>query len=526
VGGFGLGKQALLEAWRHGGRPNGTVPIAGTSGPRQLPAYQVDIVPVGRFVSGTVSRRMNRFAKLAVLGAALALEDAGWEIPPRRNDIGLVLASGYGASKSTFDFLDSMIEGEGQYPSPTLFSNSVHSSAASHVSIVMELGGPCLTVSQFEMSPISALLTARDWLVEGRVEAVLFGAVDEICPVLGYCYDQFFGVSTSGPIEPFAWDKQTAVMGEGAAFLLLKRPQEGHPATAISGSHLDTKPQLPPVDHLLVLGADGHTCYARDYRRLSELAARCTVYTPLYGSLPGGQAFDVAIAALAMELESEQRPICSVKCDAQGNCGVIECCFGHRTMAVCWVCWEGPNAESACARAQESLPERWLDVLCGRAPHETALGLYFGSAYDWSDLHFSLASWQALYDYETIWGHRARRDWVRLEADLGVATGTEFSGERLVASGNFLAVYEFGAPQRSKFVPYVEAGVGLIYTDFQREGQAYRVNFNPVAGVGIRSRTTFLVLRLHHLSNGGLNDDNRGINSVVLGFGVYLGSER
>jgi len=331
VGGFGLGKQALLEALRRGGKPNGTVPVADASRPRQLPAYQVDIVPVGRFVSGAVSRRMNRFAKLAVLGAALALEDAGWEVPLRRNDIGLVLASGYGASKSTFDFLDSMIEGEGQYPSPTLFSNSVHSSAASHVSIVMELGGPCLTVSQFEMSPISALLTARDWLLEDRVEAVLFGAVDEICPVLGYCYDQFFGVSTSGPIEPFAWDKQTAVMGEGSAFLLLKRGREGHARYGYISEVTWTQSRslTRPADRLLVLGADGHTCFARDYRRLSEQAQRCTAYTPLYGSLPGGQAFDVAIAALATEREVERRRICSVKCDAQGNCGVIECCFGQ-----------------------------------------------------------------------------------------------------------------------------------------------------------------------------------------------------
>jgi 3-oxoacyl-[acyl-carrier-protein] synthase II len=332
VGGFGAGKQALLAALRHGGRPNGNVPVTGDGGPRQLPAYQVDIAPISRFVSGAVARRMNRFAKLAVLGAALALEDAGGDpIPPRRNDIGLVLASGYGASKSTFDFLDSMIDGEGQYPSPTLFSNSVHSSAASHVSIVLELGGPCLTVSQFEMSPISALLTARDWLLEGRVEAVLFGAVDEICPVLGYCYDQFFGVRACGPIEPFAWDKQTAVMGEGAAFLLLKRGGGGHPRYGYISDLAWTQSRafIPPVDHLLVLGADGHTCYAHDYRRLAELAARSTAHTPLYGSLPGGQAFDVAIAALATELESEQRTICSVKCDAQGNCGVIECCFGQ-----------------------------------------------------------------------------------------------------------------------------------------------------------------------------------------------------
>lgn len=331
VGGFGSGKQALLEALHHGGKPNAAVPVMGLSGPRQLPAYQVDVSPVARFVPPAALRRMNRFAKLAVLGASLALEDAGWSMPLRRDGVGLVIASGYGASRSTFDFLDSMIDDEGHYPSPTLFSNSVHSSAASHLSIVLELGGPCLTVSQFEMSTVSALLTARQWLLEGRVEAVLFGAVDEICPVLGYCYDRFFGVGADGPIEPFAWDKQTAVMGEGAAFLLLERAGDGDSTYGQLDrvSWTQSRDAAIPPDSLLVLGADGHTCYAKDYRRLSEQSRSCIAYTPLYGSLPGGQTFDIAIAALATEQPSEPRRICSVKCDAQSNCGVIECSFGR-----------------------------------------------------------------------------------------------------------------------------------------------------------------------------------------------------
>ncbi len=330
VGGFGLGKQALLDAWRTGGRPNGTVPVMTESGERQLAAYQADVTPVSRFVAGAAARRMNRFAKMAILGAALALEDAGWALPLRRDDVGLVIASGYGASRSTFDFLDSMIDDGGSFPSPTLFSNSVHSSAASHLSIVLESGGPCLTVSQFEMSTISALLTARQWLVEGQVQAVLFGAVDEICPVLGYCYDRFFGTGTNGPIEPFAWTKQTAVMGEGAAFLLLTCGED-------QGSGYGSIDRLTwtqshrciiPPESLLVLGADGHTCCAGDYRRLAS-HTQTVAYTPLYGSLPGGQAFDIAISAcLAAEQKMKSPRVCSIKCDAQGNCGVVECHFG------------------------------------------------------------------------------------------------------------------------------------------------------------------------------------------------------
>jgi 3-oxoacyl-[acyl-carrier-protein] synthase II len=329
AGGFGLGKQAAIEALRVGGRPNGIVPVTDTSGQRQLPVYQVDTSPVSRFVASAALRRMNRFAKIAVLGASLALEDAGWKIPVKRDDIGLVIASGYGASKSTFDFLDSMIDGEGQFPSPTLFSNSVHSSAASHLSIVLELGGPCATVSQFEMSTISALLTAHQWLRSGDVEAVLFGAVDEVCPVLAYCYDRFFGAEACGPMEPLAWDRQTGVMGEGAAFLLLTRGTDsghayGHIDRLAWTRGLDV---AVPRDSVLVLGADGHTCCAADYRRLAERAAAQAVYSPVYGSLPGGQAFDIAIAAAAAEQGSGFNRICSVKFDADGNCGVIECTF-------------------------------------------------------------------------------------------------------------------------------------------------------------------------------------------------------
>lgn len=174
-------------------------------------------------------------------------------------------------------------------------------------------------------------------------------------------------------------------------------------------------------------------------------------------------------------------------------------------------------------RAEDSLGENVLDALRGRVPHETALGLYVGTAYDWSDMDFCMASWQTLFDYDQIWPHRAPDGLgIRLEGNTGVATGSEFSGERFVASGNFLAVYEFGSPKDDSIVPYVEAGVGLIYTDFQREGQGCRLNFNPVAGFGVRMGSRFIVLRAHHLSNGGLDDENRGINSVVLGFGMYL----
>ncbi len=330
VGGFGSGRQAALEALSQGGRPNGEMTVGSESGMHCLPAYQADVALVRQYSPKGPLRRMNRFGKMAVLAASLALEDAGWKMPLKRRDVALVIASGYGASKSTFDFLDTMIDDEGRCPSPTLFANSVHSSAAAHLSIVMQIGGPSLTVSQFEMSPLSALFTAHQWLSQGRVEAVLFGAVDEICPILGYSYDRLFAPPISNRIEPFVWDRQTAIMGEGAVFMLLTRDKGDvkHYGSVEDLCWTQTHNACVPDDRALVLGSDGHTCCGDSYRRFSKRGLARTAYSPIYGSLSGGQAFDVAIAALAAEARLGSERICSIKCDKHGSCGAITCDFG------------------------------------------------------------------------------------------------------------------------------------------------------------------------------------------------------
>jgi 3-oxoacyl-[acyl-carrier-protein] synthase II len=327
VGGFGQGRAALLAACEGDPRANAQVPVLTPTGEQQLPLYQADVTPVREFVRGGALRRMNRYARMGVLGASLALVDAAYEAQGR-NDLGLVVASGYGASKSTFDFLDTMIDDGGRCPSPTQFSNSVHSSAASHISIVLQVGGPCLTVSQFEMSPISALLTARQWLLEERVNAVLFGAVDEYCPVLGYCYERFYGASAQGPLQPEQWSRQTAVMGEGAVFLLLERARDEARYGCIES--LDwCQAGAVNVDpgQGLVLGADGQVCTARRYRDWAARHPDPRIYSPVYGSLPGGQAFDIACAALMAQAGRGATRIQSIKCDARDQCGVVTCRF-------------------------------------------------------------------------------------------------------------------------------------------------------------------------------------------------------
>lgn len=153
------------------------------------------------------------------------------------------------------------------------------------------------------------------------------------------------------------------------------------------------------------------------------------------------------------------------------------------------------------------------------------LGLEAGHVYDpGDDIDFVLASAFALYDYDRIWPHRAPEALrFRVEVAAGSTTGSHHS---FLAAANMFAVYLFDRPRRS-WQPYAEAGIGLFYTGFRVDGQGLRLNFNPQAGVGLEWRRSggtplYFNVRLHHVSNGDLHEDNRGLNSVLISAGAFF----
>jgi 3-oxoacyl-[acyl-carrier-protein] synthase II len=297
VGGFGSGVKALLTCLE-----KGTPPLKGHD-TGYGPAFLADTTPLDAFVQKRSLRRIDHFSQMAILGAYLALQDAGMHSLNGKGT-GLVVCSGYGASHTTFSFLDSIINDGDACASPTLFSNSVQNSAAGHISILLELAGPCLTVSQFEMSVPSALLSACLWLNENRVDQVLFGAVDEYCDVLYYCLQRFFGKNVNGIITPLSTDMQSAIPGEGSAFFLLSNERTDSSKYGsiidVQMGRLDDKGISSSEDSIFILGADGHKNCDRLYGDFMPPGAEAACYSPIYGSLPIGPAFDLVIAAISM----------------------------------------------------------------------------------------------------------------------------------------------------------------------------------------------------------------------------------
>jgi len=300
VGGFGTGIEALRGALAGESAGTAAAPEAGVSDPG---CRRADTEALDGFVDRRALRRMDTISRLAILGACLALRDAGIDRPDER--MGVVLSTGYGPSGTTLAFLDSFIESGDPCSSPTLFSSSVHNAPAANLSTILGVTGPNLTVSQFEVSASSALLTATLWLEQGRVDRVLVGGVDEYGDVLGYCWKRSFGEPDATRCLPLDTRRQTARPGEGCAFLLLERLSDGQPrAGIIEGVHMGraggATPPIP-ADRLLVLGADGHRRCAGAYARLVPAGSSVTSFGHLWGSFPTATAFDAAAAAVLLQ---------------------------------------------------------------------------------------------------------------------------------------------------------------------------------------------------------------------------------
>jgi hypothetical protein len=160
-------------------------------------------------------------------------------------------------------------------------------------------------------------------------------------------------------------------------------------------------------------------------------------------------------------------------------------------------------------------------------PARIGAGLTVGHSYDPAPTFgFYQFTGVLQYDYDRIWLHRAPEPlFFKVEGCLGLASYRDVV--RLMTSVNMLAQYYLAGNGSARVRPYVEAGIGLIYTDFRSEGQGLRFNFNPQAGIGGDLRTGdgavwFANVRLHHLSNSGLYHANRGSNSVLFQLGRYF----
>jgi hypothetical protein len=161
-----------------------------------------------------------------------------------------------------------------------------------------------------------------------------------------------------------------------------------------------------------------------------------------------------------------------------------------------------------------------------KIPTRYGMAAVLGDTFDPDEgIYFVQLSGFIMWDYDKVWHHWAPEAlrW-KVEGTAGLTTSPRTRG---MVSVGMMALYYLDFISSQQFNPYIEGGIGVIYTDFHVEGQGSRFNFHPQAGIGaeipVDSGPPFFgAVRISHISNAGLHDDNRGMNSVILMIGRFF----
>ncbi|MBQ4616137.1 MAG: beta-ketoacyl synthase chain length factor [Mailhella sp.] len=122
-------------------------------------------------------RRLPSYVRVGLLAAVRALENAGqWPCP---GNMPIVIGSAYCCQKTSFDFMDSILDFGPKLASPLSFSHAVNNMAAGLFSLMLKSTGSCMTINNSQLSFAGALQTAVTMLDSGKADKILVGAVDE-----------------------------------------------------------------------------------------------------------------------------------------------------------------------------------------------------------------------------------------------------------------------------------------------------------------------------------------------------------
>ncbi len=177
-----------------------------------------------------------------------------------------------------------------------------------------------------------------------------------------------------------------------------------------------------------------------------------------------------------------------------------------------------------------------LSVFCGVVwgegtdeevvPGRYGAALIYGNTFSpQDDIRWLQLSAFGMWDYAKVWHHPAPK---LLRWKLEGAIGSSLTPHpRFMASIGMLALYYLDFISTRYTRPYIEGGIGGIYTDFHVKGQGSRFNFNPQAGIGSEIKVGsglpwYAAVRIHHVSNAGLNPHNKGMDSVIFMLGRYV----
>lgn len=159
------------------------------------------------FISPSASRRMATGVKMGVTSAGRALYLANLEQPDA-----IITGTGMGCLEDTEKFLNSIIDNDEAFLTPTAFIQSTHNTVGAQIALGLKCHGYNNTYVHASAAFESALLDAQLLLNENDANSVLVGGIDELGKEFVHYLQQIEDNKNGGVKVPF---------GEGASFFVL-----------------------------------------------------------------------------------------------------------------------------------------------------------------------------------------------------------------------------------------------------------------------------------------------------------------
>jgi len=210
---LGVGADVLYERW-----------AAGECGILDGAGACTDFEP-SELLSVKEVRRLDRFSQLALVAAAEAIIDAGWDggLPLDPLRIGCIIATGIGGVQ-TIELQHDVLRDRGpERMSPLGIPSQMPNAAAAAVSMKYGLKGQAFSVASACSSGAHAIGCALRMIQYGDADAVVVGGAEATLTPFGFgSFNAMQALSPTGISRPFDARRDGFVMGEGAGMLVLE----------------------------------------------------------------------------------------------------------------------------------------------------------------------------------------------------------------------------------------------------------------------------------------------------------------
>jgi 3-oxoacyl-(acyl-carrier-protein) synthase len=218
---FGVGRAAFFDGMCAAALPAERPPVQ-TFDATPYPDARIAEVPAfdaAKYLGDKGLRSLDRLTKLLVVAARLALHDSGLKrdgawTTGSADSVGIVVSNAYGSLEAITELDRVATLEDARYINPSRFPLTVANSAAGYASIWEELRAVNVSVSDGNCGALDAAACADALLMSERARALLVGGAEAMSEALVLAFHKLGAVA------------EGATIGEGAALVVLERPEE------------------------------------------------------------------------------------------------------------------------------------------------------------------------------------------------------------------------------------------------------------------------------------------------------------